>query len=502
MAEVVLKNGLVDTGDGEFRRADVVVAGDRIALIGEAGTPPAAETVDCSRYAVAPGMVNAHDHSNENWFRGRFDNLPLEPWMLFSYPALAAPAHSAREAYVRTLLGALEMVHSGTTSVVDFLYELSGFTGESLAAVVQAYRDVGLRALVALAMSDLTYHETVVLDIGMVPAGLLDRLERERPPAWSEWERFARSAVDRFHRPEEGISIGLAPSGPQRCSDELLSGCAELADELDLAIHIHVLETRMQALSGRKRYGRTLPEHLDGLGFLGPRVSFEHGVWLTDHDVELVAGSGTGIVHNPVSNLKLGSGICPVPALLRAGVNVALGSDGAASNDGNDMYATAKIAALLHKHWGTDYREWLGAREAWAMATTAGARPMGDGTVGRLAPGARADLVLLDLDALVFTPLNDPLKQIVLGSSRTALRSAMVAGRWVLWDDVVTGVDERAVLSEARALGPAVLARHDQAFELGQKLLAGVRSGWLEALHSEGDLKSLGPARAALTAHG
>jgi len=355
---------------------------------------------------------------------------------------------------------------------------------------------------VALAMSDLTYHETVVLDIGMVPAGLLDRLERERPPAWSEWERFARSAVDRFHRPEEGISIGLAPSGPQRCSDELLSGCAELADELDLAIHIHVLETRMQALSGRKRYGRTLPEHLDGLGFLGPRVSFEHGVWLTDHDVELVAGSGTGIVHNPVSNLKLGSGICPVPALLRAGVNVALGSDGAASNDGNDMYATVKIAALLHKHWGTDYREWLGAREAWAMATTAGARPMGDGTVGRLAPGARADLVLLDLDALVFTPLNDPLKQIVLGSSRTALRSAMVAGRWVLWDDVVTGVDERAVLSEARALGPAVLARHDQAFELGQKLLAGVRSGWLEALHSEGDLKSLGPARAALTAHG
>src|SRR6266542_2429873 len=279
MAELVLENGLVDVGGGEFRRADVVVVGDRIALIGKAGARPAAETLDCSRYAVAPGMVNAQSHSNENWFRGRFDNLPLEPWMLFSYPVLAAPAQSAGEIYVRTLLGALEMVRSGTTSVVDFLYEVSGFTDESLAAVVQAYRDVGLRALVALAMSDLTYHETVVLDIGMVPAGLLDRLERERPPAWSEWERFARSAVDRFHRPEEGISIGLAPSGPQRCSDELLSGCAELADELDLAIHIHVLETRMQALSGRKRYGCTLLEHLDVLGFLGLRVIFEHGLW-------------------------------------------------------------------------------------------------------------------------------------------------------------------------------------------------------------------------------
>ncbi len=485
MAEVVLKNGLVDTGDGEFRRADVVVAGDRIALIGEAGTPPAAETVDCSRYAVAPGMVNAHDHSNENWFRGRFDNLPLEPWMLFSYPALAAPAHSAREAYVRTLLGALEMVHSGTTSVVDFLYELSGFTGESLAAVVQAYRDVGLRALIALGMNDLAYHETVVLDADLVPAGLLDRLRHEQPPAWREWETFARWAVERFHRPDEGISIGLGPSGPQRCSDDMLSGCAGLADELDLAIHIHVLETRMQALSGRKRYGRTLPEHLDVLGFLGPRVTFEHGIWLADRDIELVAGSGTGIVHNPISNMKLGSGICPVPVLLQAGVNVALGSDGMSSNDGNDMYATVKVAALLHKLWGTDYREWLGAREAWAMATTAGTQPMRDATVGRLAPGARADLVLLDLDALVFTPLNDPLKQMVLGSARTALRSTMVGGRWVLRDGVVTGVDEEAILSEARALGPVVLARHDEAFQVGQELLAAVRSGWLEAQHTD-----------------
>jgi len=136
MAELVLENGLVDVGGGEFRRADVVVVGDRIALIGKAGARPAAETLDCSRYAVAPGMVNAHSHSNENWFRGRFDNLPLEPWMLFSYPVLAAPAQSAREIYVRTLLGALEMVRSGTTSVVDFLYEVSGFTDESLAAVV------------------------------------------------------------------------------------------------------------------------------------------------------------------------------------------------------------------------------------------------------------------------------------------------------------------------------------------------------------------------------
>jgi cytosine/adenosine deaminase-related metal-dependent hydrolase len=361
-------------------------------------------------------MVNAHAHSNENWFRGRWDNLPLEPWMLFSYPVLASPAQSADEMYVRTLLGGIEMLRSGATTVVDFLYD----SEEALEPVARAYRDLGLRALIAIGMNDRAYHETVVLDRQLVSPELILRLEREKPPSWSEWSEVARRAVERFHRPEEGISICLAPSGAQRCTDEMLAGCAALADELDLMIHIHVLETRVQALSGRKMSGRTLPEHLDALGFLGPRINFEHGIWLTDDDIELVARSGTGVVHNPISNMKLGSGISPVPLLLKAGINVALGSDGMSSNDGNDMYATLKVAGLVHKLWEIDYHEWLGASEAWAMATSSGAQPMGDAELGRIAAGARADLVLLDLDSPV--PHRNPLRH-VFSSSRTALRS-------------------------------------------------------------------------------
>src|SRR5581483_8751490 len=164
-------------------------------------------------------------------------------------------------------------------------------------------------------------------DLGLVPEELRRRFLAEKPPGWPEWEAFSRFAVERYHRPDEGISIGLGPSGPQRCTDDMLQACAALADELDLAVHIHVLETRMQALSGRRMYGRTLPAHLDTLEFLSPRVSFEHGIWLSAADIELVRDRGVTIVHNPVSNLKLGSGICPVPMLLRAGVNVALGTD-------------------------------------------------------------------------------------------------------------------------------------------------------------------------------
>jgi cytosine/adenosine deaminase-related metal-dependent hydrolase len=477
--DLVLRNGLVDVGAGGFARTDVAIRDGRIAAIGDG--LDAGEALDCTRFAVVPGMVNAHAHSNENWFRGMWDNLPLEPWMLFSYPVLAAPAQTADEVYVRTLLGAMEMLHTGATSVVDFLYELQGLSEEALGAVVKAYRDVGMRAVIGLAMADRAYYETVVLGDGLVQPELIAELEREKPPSWAEWEAFARTAVERFHRPDEGVSVCLAPSGPQRCTDELLAGCAALAEELDLQIHIHVLETRMQALSAQQMYGRTLPEHMAAIGFLSPRVSFEHGVWLTDRDVEIVRGSGVTIVHNPVSNMKLGSGICPVPTLLRADVNVALGTDGMSSNDGQDMFATLKTAALLHKLWDIDYLEWPGAQEAWRMATRGGAAALGDASVGVIEPGARADLVLLDLESPVFTPLNDPLRQVVLGSTARAVDSVLVGGRWSLRGGRLTGVEEPAILETARSMGREIVARHDAAFEVGKRLLAGVRAGWLQA---------------------
>jgi 5-methylthioadenosine/S-adenosylhomocysteine deaminase len=482
-AELVLRGGLVDVGAGRFARTDVAVSGGRIAAVGDG--LEGAEVVDCGRLAVVPGAINAHSHSNENWFRGMWDNLPLEPWMLFSYPVLAAPTQAPREIYVRTLLGGIEMLRSGATCAVDFLYELQGLTEESLAAVVQAYRDLGLRVLVALAIADRAYHETVVLDAKLVDPALIARLEREKPPSWPESEAFVRRAVERFHRPDEGVSICPAPSGPQRCTDELLAGSAALADELDLALHIHVLETRMQAVSAQRMYGRTLPEHLDTLGFLSQRVSFEHGIWLTPHDVELVRDRGVTIVHNPVSNMKLGSGICPVPTLLAAGVNVALGTDGMCSNDGNDMYGAVKTAALLHKLWEVDYEQWLGAEEAWQMATGGGAAAAGDRDgLGRIEPGRHADLVLLDLDSIPFTPLNDALRQLALGTTTLAVRSAIVGGRFSLRDGELTGIDEAAILAEARELAGEIVGRHDEAFEVGRELLASVRAGWLEAMRT------------------
>ena len=481
--DVVLKNGLVDVGGGEFKRADVAIEAGRIASVGDGAS--GGEVVDCTRFAVVPGIINSHNHSNENWFRGRFDNLPLEPWMLFSYPVFANPVQSDRELYVRTLLGGMEMIRSGATCVVDYVYELAGWTEESIGAVARAYRDLGLRAVIVIGMSDRSYDEVVVLDLNLVSPELRERFGTDKLPPWPEWETFSRYAVENYHRPDEGISIGLGQSGPQRCTDEMLAACAALADELDLTIHIHVLETRMQALSGMKMYGKSLPAHMHEIGFLGPRVSFEHGIWLTEADIQLVRETRTSITHNPISNMKLGSGIAPIPVLLEAGVNVAMGSDGISSNDGNDLYATLKVAGLLHKLWEIDYEQWLGAREAWQMATRGGAQAAGDDDLGRLEPGRRADLVLLDLESRVFTPLNDPLNQLVLCSSTTAVVSTMVGGRWVLRDREVTGVDEEAILAEGRELGRSVVERHGEAWELGGRILASLRGGWLETLRTD-----------------
>ena len=183
---------------------------------------------------------------------------------------------------------------------------------------------------------------------------------------------LVRDAVEKFHRPDEGISIAVGPSGPQRCTDEML-GCAALADELDLVIHIHVLETRMQAVSGQKMYGKTLVEHMDAIGFLGPRVCFAHGIWLTPRDIEIVRDRDVSIAHNPVSNMKL--------ARNRRGSDAFGGGRERRPGDGRDVLErrtrhvrVAQAGRAAAQAVGIDYERWTGALEAWQLATIGGAR--------------------------------------------------------------------------------------------------------------------------------
>jgi 5-methylthioadenosine/S-adenosylhomocysteine deaminase len=468
----LLRGGLIDHGDGRFEVGDLRVADGRIAEVSRRiESWPGEQVLDCRGRMVIPGLVNAHTHSNETWHRGRYERLPMEPWLAYAYPA-DLPAQDPPDIYVRTLLAAMEALRCGTTSVIDVLFEPGGFTEASLDAVVRAYRAVGIRATVALGMADRP-------DPSRAP-------DPSTPPLDSlYWANLARWAVERFHRPEEGISIALGPASPHRCTDRLLESCRSLSDEFLLGIHTHLLETRSRVVTGRRLYRRDIVEHLATIGFLGPRCCLAHAVWVSLDQMKTIAESDSIVVHNPFSNLKLGSGLCPLPALRTRGVTLALGTDGTSTNDGADLLATAKLAALLHTLWLLDAEEWPTAAEIWRMATIGGARAVGDYTLGRLEAGARADLVLLDLGHPSFTPLNEPLLHLVFSAPAQAVDTVLVGGRTIMKGRKVLGADEGAVLAEARARAPAVLARAARAETRGRDLIPEVIDGWRASLASD-----------------
>jgi cytosine/adenosine deaminase-related metal-dependent hydrolase len=477
MQDLLLDHAVLADGS----HADVLVSNGRIAAVGAPGSVDAgdAERWRCTERLVVPGGVNGHFHSSENFHKGRYDRLPLEPWMVFSYPAVLAPVQTPDEIELRTLLGAVELLRGGTTCIVDFLYELTGMTQDTLDAVVRGYRRAGLRALIAIGMGDLPWRETIEWDQSTLPAAAATALDADRPPTWDEWEAFTREAVARHHRPDEGIAIALGPSGPQRCSDEMLSGCAALAQELGLLVHTHVLETRMQAATARRRWGTTMPQALDALGVLAAPTCFEHAIWVDETDHGMIAERGVRVIHNPMSNFKLGSGVCSVRALRTAGVTVGLGTDGPSSNDGSNLLATVKLAALLHRGPHVDPDDWLGAAEAFELATTGGAAATPwQGQLGRIEAGQAADLLLLDLTHHAFTPRNDPLQQLVYGAPSGAISDVLVAGRPVMRDGALVGFDEAAVLAEARAVGADVLGRFADAEAIAARMLDAVMAGW------------------------
>lgn len=443
---------------------DLLVEDGRIAAMGPglAPPPPPDRVIDATDRLVMPGLVNAHLHSHNNYFRGCFDSLPLDLCVLGVWSVGAPPEAlrlTPRQLYARALLGCAEMLRTGTTTALDDVNLFPVLGEESVAAVVQAYEDSGMRAVVAPHVFDVPYHRTVPFVADLLPDHLrkaLDAMPVADPAATVE---VVRACAKRWSAPGRRVRLGIGPSGPQRCSPRLLTAVAGVAEEFDLPVFIHVLETRTQAALGRVVHGKTLVEYLRDLDFLRPRVSLGHAVWLTPGDVEILAATGVTVCHNPVSNLKLGSGIAPVARLLRAGVPVALGTDGVMSNDSLNLLESMKVAAMLHKVREPEPERWPGAREALRMATAGGARSGRLPDVGALAVGYRADLVLLDLRRAAFAPRNDLLLQAVYAADASAVDTVMVDGRVVVEGGRVLTVDEAAVAAEVTRDGAAFHAR-------------------------------------------
>ncbi len=397
-----------------------------------------------------PGLVNAHAHSPENYLRGMTEKVPLELWLFDFFSS--GVRFSPPESYAAAAFGAAEMLRTGTTSVLDHFWVNGGMTIEDLDAVMQAYRDVGIRAGVAPLVEDLRPELKAAIenDRGL-SSGPGDYDSALDVPDYLE---MLEAFFEKWHRSENGRLRCLAgPSGPQWCSEEVLNGSVEIAARFQGGVHMHSDETKVQALLCREIYGSSAITHMHRQGLLGPHVSLAHCVWVDDRDVEILGETGATVVHNPASNLKLGSGFAPILDMKEKGVSVAVGADGSASSDNQVLFDILKLTGLIHCAREVDHRRWLSARDVVAMGTVGGAKALGlAGELGELKPGMLADIALLRTDTSFFAPLNDAFRQLVYCENGSSVETVIVDGRIVIEQGRLVTLDQYSVISEFRGI--------------------------------------------------
>jgi guanine deaminase len=428
---------------------DIVVSDRCIVDLRPTGlATPEGRVIDGRGLLAVPGMINGHFHSHEHFHKGRYDNLPLELWMNYVRPLTPIP-FTARQVYLRTMIGAIETLRCGSTTVCDDVNASPVLIPEHLEAVFQAYEDLGIRAFVGMTLFDRPFLCAVPFANEEIPPELLEQTARVQSTPPSEMLSHARGLAKSRHPRSHRVGFMAAPSAPQRCSREFLEDVRRMADEFDIPTMIHAQETRLQVVTGHELFGSTTIEYLHHIGFLKAKTALIHAVWLNDHEIDLIASSGATVQHNPYSNLKMGSGVAPIRALLNAGVNVSLASDGCGSVDTANMHKTLSTTALIHKLRGDDPTTWVGAEDAWCAATLGGAAALGfDKELGALAKGRLADIVCYRLDSMAFTPLNNPLRQLVFAETGADVELVLVDGKIVLEHGRCTLIDEARLIQE------------------------------------------------------
>ena len=378
---------------------------------------------------------------------------------------------------------AIEMLKLGITAVQDDAFYVPAPEPEAIDAVMSAYADAGIRATAALDQPNVVEYEKYPFLRDLLPER--QRREMDAAPLLSaaELTGLYRHLIDRWHGARDGrIRAAVSCSAPHRVSEDYFTALSDLSRGHDLPFYMHILETKLQRVFGQRRYGKSLVRHVRDLGALDRRVNVIHGIWIDQDDIEDIAEAGAVIAHNPVCNLRLGSGIMPFRRIRAAGIPVCIGTDEALADDSINLWAAAKMTGLIHNITDPDYRNWPSAGEVLACLFHGGARAMGlEHRIGRIAPGFAADLALLDLDGLAFTPLNDVRRQLVYCETGASVRLTMVAGQVVVRDGRVLSVDEDAIKAEARELAAALGADLEQAAVAARDLEPYYRDMYLRA---------------------
>ncbi|RAH97446.1 hypothetical protein DLJ53_30100 [Acuticoccus sediminis] len=477
-APLVIRGAVVlQEARAPFRDAamDILVEGGRIVSIAPTGAehPHGVQIVDGTGRLATAGLVNAHTHSQSAAMAGFADAVshPAFMWLTQAHTA----GRPAEEIRVATLLTALHMIRSGSTAAIDH-FPGQRFTADDIDAVAGAWAESGLRVVLGLRFFDGAFSD-IMPSGAAIPASLRAAVEGNtllQPQPLAELRELIPAAVDKWDGRADRIRIFPAPSNPMRCSDEAILFCTELAESRDLGIHTHLLETAKQASGAQAQYGCSMVSHLDRLGVLSDRWSCAHTIWVDEADIAVLAARGAIVVHNPESNSRLGAGVAPIPDLLKAGVTVALGTDGAGANDNMDMHLAMRAAAVLHRPQIPSPADWITAADAMAMATTGGAAAIRRPGLGRLQPGADADIVLYRLDAPWWAQINDPVAQLAFAETGGSVDTVVVGGEVVMEAGRVLVFDEASVLAEARAMAKRLRSRNADLFRVAELIATGV----------------------------
>ena len=472
MALLVHSGHVLNRSYTGLERADILIEADRIQAVGDAlEVPPDAHRLDATGCLVLPGLINAHTHAHNNLFKGMADNWTLEE-LLNHGPALNGH-RTPEEQYLSAAIGAIEMLKNGCTAAYDLFMAVPAPTAEGIEATIRAYTDVGLRVVIAPAMADLVFYHTVPGLLDLLPPDLRRTVEGLQAAPTEGLLQIAADTVRRWHGAASGrVRVAVSPTIPGQCSDAFFAGCVRLAREYDVGLHTHLAESKVQAIASQQRWGTTLAGHLAAIGALGPHFVGAHSVWLTDDDIRRLADAGAAVAHNPASNLKLGNGIAPVREMVEQGLTVGLGTDGAMSSDNLNLFEAMRFAALVGKvRFPYEPARWIGAQTAWNLATQGSAHVLGMADMlGAVAPGYKADLVLLRTDSVFLKPLNNPLNALVYAETGADVDTVLVDGRIVVEHGEVRTVNEARLRAQAQEAADRLRTQNQAAWTLAEQL--------------------------------
>jgi len=432
-ADILISNGTVLTMDengNEIANGAVAIRGDQIEMLGSAAQFEdwqVKKRIDARGGIIMPGLVNTHTHAAMTCFRGIADDLPLMTWLNeHIFPAESKLDH--QKVHLGTLLAGLEMIMSGTTTFCDmYLFE---------DAVAQAARQAGIRAVVGEVLYDFDSPNYGTIEQGFA---------------------YTEDLIAKYDK-DPLITVAVEPHSPYLCAPELLTRAFGISQKFEVPLVIHLSETQSEVQTMQERYGKSPVQHLANIGTLASNVLACHCVALNEEDISLLKDYDVKVSHNPESNMKLASGIAPVPELLAAGICVGLGTDGCASNNNLDLFAEMDTAAKLHKVNRLDPTV-LDAASVLRMATIEGARALGLGQItGSLEKTKKADIIIIDTHKPHLTPMYHPVSHLVYSARGSDVATTIINGEIVMEDRRLLSLDPDAIMAAVNEFAEEIRA--------------------------------------------